>query len=205
MPAPLHRCLAVGGTAAGASVALVAWLLPAALAPAPGLDGALVRICAVVAAAAATWLGVVGVAVSVEAAAGGGTRFVGVPGPVRRALLAACGVAMVAGLAAPAGAAPGRHDGPQKAAAVVASAIAGLPLPDRPHGGAQVRRGGSAPARAVTVQPGDSLWELAEEHLGDGNRWTELYAANRSVVGADPDLIRPAERLRIPAPAKETR
>jgi nucleoid-associated protein YgaU len=29
-------------------------------------------------------------------------------------------------------------------------------------------------------------------------RWREIYAANRAVVGPDPDLIRPGERLRLP-------
>lgn len=208
MHAPLHRCLAVGGALAAVAVALVVWLLPIAFAPAPGLDGALVRICAAVAAVSAAWLGAVGAAVSLEAI-GTGVRLPGVPGSVRRVILATCGVAVAAGLTAPAGATTGGHDGPQTAVDVVASAIAGLPLPDRPHGGphrgTQARPGDAPPARVLTVRPGDTLWELAERHLGDGSRWTELYAANRAVVGADPDLIRPAERLRIPGHPKETR
>jgi nucleoid-associated protein YgaU len=51
----------------------------------------------------------------------------------------------------------------------------------------------------VTVQAGDTLWGLAEEHLGNGDRWPEIYALNRAVVGADPDVIQPAQRLRLPA------
>ncbi|MGW0465541.1 transglycosylase family protein [Streptomyces sp. NPDC003027] len=54
-----------------------------------------------------------------------------------------------------------------------------------------------------TVTPGDSLSRIArEERVGGG--WQRLYAANRTVVGDDPDLIHPGQRLtlRITAPAK---
>ncbi|MFF6772659.1 peptidoglycan DD-metalloendopeptidase family protein [Streptomyces sp. NPDC012637] len=53
-----------------------------------------------------------------------------------------------------------------------------------------------------TVAPGDSLSKIArEEHVRGG--WPRLYAANRAVVGDDPDLILPGQRLtlRITAPA----
>lgn len=199
MHAPVHRCLAVGLAATSGAAALLGWLAPVALTPAPGFDGALVRLCAGVAAVAAGWLWLVAAVVVAEALRGGSPRVRGVPAPVRRALLAACGVAVVAGLAAPAGAA-GRQDPPQTAASVVASAIAGLPLPDRPHGPAHPRA-----REVVTVRDGDSLWSIADEHLGAGDRWPEIYALNRSVVGADPDLIRPAERLRLPVHPQENR
>ncbi|MEU0401891.1 transglycosylase family protein [Streptomyces sp. NPDC006197] len=54
-----------------------------------------------------------------------------------------------------------------------------------------------------TVTPGDSLSEIArDEHVKGG--WQRLYETNRSVVGDDPDLIRPGQRLtlRITAPRK---
>jgi nucleoid-associated protein YgaU len=200
MQASLHRCLAVAVVATATAVAALRWLVPVALAPAAGFDGALVRICAVVAAVATAWLWLVTAAVLVEAVRGGGWRARGVPAPVRRLLLAACGVAVVAGLASPAGATTGRQDPPQTAASVVAAVVAGLPLPDRPHGPAHPQR-----RPVVTVHDGDTLWSIADEHLGAGDRWPEIYALNRSVVGADPDLIRPAQRLRLPAPSQETR
>ncbi|MFI9000545.1 transglycosylase family protein [Streptomyces sp. NPDC053541] len=53
-----------------------------------------------------------------------------------------------------------------------------------------------------TVAPGDSLSKIArDEHVRGG--WPRLYAANRAVVGDDPDLILPGQRLtlRISAPA----
>lgn len=194
MHAPAHRCLAVALAVTAAAAALLGWLVPVALAPAGGFDELLVRLGAAVGSLAAGWLWLVTVAALVEA--GQGWHAPGVPAAVRRAVLAACGVAVVAGLASPAGAV-GRHDRPQTAVSVVAHAIAGLPLPDRADGPAHPRpRVGHD---VVTVHAGDSLWSLADQHLGAGDRWPEIYALNRSVVGADPDLIQPAQRLRLPA------
>jgi len=50
----------------------------------------------------------------------------------------------------------------------------------------------------VTVQAGDSLWSLAEQHLGDGMRWSELYRENRTSIGDCPDLMYPGAILVIP-------
>jgi hypothetical protein len=196
MPAPLHRCLAVGLVASAATSGLGTVLLPVALAPAARFDEVLVRACAVIGLVVAAWLWVVTTAVVLEARRGRSQVPVPVPAVVRRLLLAACGVAVVAGLATPAGAAP-HGDAPQTAVAVVADALAGLPLPDRPHGRAAEPE--PAPEPEVIVRAGDTLWGLAEDHLGSGDRWPEIYALNRAVVGADPDVIQPAQRLRLPA------
>ena len=48
-----------------------------------------------------------------------------------------------------------------------------------------------------TVAPGDSLWAIAESQLGDGNRWTEIAAANGSI--ADPNLLMIGMALTLPA------
>lgn len=48
------------------------------------------------------------------------------------------------------------------------------------------------------VQKGDCLWRIAEEQLGDGARWTELYDANKAAIGGDPNLILIGMELRIP-------
>ncbi len=57
------------------------------------------------------------------------------------------------------------------------------------------------------VRPRDSLWKLAEDHLGDGLRWRELWDLNAKrefpdgVGFTDPDLIRPGWVLYLPADA----
>ncbi|MER5965074.1 transglycosylase family protein [Streptomyces sp. NPDC002057] len=54
-----------------------------------------------------------------------------------------------------------------------------------------------------TVTPGDSLSKIAREERVQGG-WKGLYETNRPVVGDDPDLIHPGQRLtlRIAAPKK---
>ena len=57
-----------------------------------------------------------------------------------------------------------------------------------------------------TVQPGDSLFSIAQHFYGDGNQWHQIYDyCNRQVVGQDPNLIRPGEVLYIPAIAPVVR
>jgi hypothetical protein len=45
------------------------------------------------------------------------------------------------------------------------------------------------------VKPGDSLWKIAAEQTGSGYNWVKLYGANKSVVGNNPDLIYPGQKL----------
>ncbi|MFJ5556406.1 transglycosylase family protein [Streptomyces sp. NPDC093250] len=45
-----------------------------------------------------------------------------------------------------------------------------------------------------TVRAGDTLSGIAARH---GSSWQRLYEANRSVIGGDPDLIVPGQRLDI--------
>jgi len=59
--------------------------------------------------------------------------------------------------------------------------------------------------RAVTVGAGDSLWLIAARRLDQdatvadiAEAWPEWYAANRSQIGPDPDLIRVGQRLAPP-------
>ncbi|MER5377474.1 transglycosylase family protein [Streptomyces sp. NPDC002553] len=59
-------------------------------------------------------------------------------------------------------------------------------------------------AEMYTVVRGDTLSGIADERDVRGG-WRRLYAVNRSVVGADPDLIVPGQRLRLngQAPARD--
>ena len=49
--------------------------------------------------------------------------------------------------------------------------------------------------KTYTVVSGDNLSEIAAKY---GMTWQTLYAANKSVVGSNPNLIRPGEVLTIP-------
>ncbi|MEU4098898.1 transglycosylase family protein [Streptomyces sp. NPDC026673] len=60
---------------------------------------------------------------------------------------------------------------------------------------------------SYTVVGGDTLSGIADEQHIEGG-WQRLYAANRPVVGADPDLILPGQELALPGtkakpPAKD--
>jgi hypothetical protein len=48
------------------------------------------------------------------------------------------------------------------------------------------------------VQPGDTLFAIAQQAYGDGNQWPQLYTANQQVIGENPDRILPGEMLFIP-------
>lgn len=58
----------------------------------------------------------------------------------------------------------------------------------------------------VTVEPGDTLWDLTEEITGSGHNWRQAWELNRGrsqPAGAtftDPSLIRPGWTLSIPDP-----
>lgn len=90
-----------------------------------------------------------------------------------------------------------------------ASTLDGLVLPDRPTSGADAAASAVPPARpapdTVVVAPGDSLWSIATARSGprataadiaaSTERW---YRENHDVVGPDPDLLQPGQRLTAP-------
>jgi hypothetical protein len=48
------------------------------------------------------------------------------------------------------------------------------------------------------VQPGDYLRRIAKRFYGNENLWQRIYDANQQVIGNDPNLILPGQRLVIP-------
>ncbi|CAM5653991.1 hypothetical protein SAVIM338S_06599 [Streptomyces avidinii] len=67
-----------------------------------------------------------------------------------------------------------------------------------------VEKAAPAAAKAApmtySVVSGDTLSKIAAEHSVGGG-WQKLYEANRSIVGADPSVIRPGLRLNLTAAA----
>ncbi|MFJ6793317.1 transglycosylase SLT domain-containing protein [Streptomyces sp. NPDC091268] len=59
----------------------------------------------------------------------------------------------------------------------------------------------AATTATYAVVSGDSLAKIAAEHAVSGG-WQKLYEANRSVVGANPSIIRPGIKLTLGTPAK---
>ncbi len=80
----------------------------------------------------------------------------------------------------------------------------------RAHPSSGLVTGGSVPHRAadVVVHRGDTLWDIARRHLGPdatdaevANAWPAWHETNRTVIGDDPDLVRPGQILRPPSAA----
>ena len=217
----LTRCVVVWSAVTAAVVAAACWVAGDLVAPAagPGFEALLVRSCELAVAACGAWLWVLTTVVTLDALRGRPHRERrGVPRGVRRAVLGACGVALAgAAVSAPSYAA---EHGPTRPRSV----LAGLPLPDRATALTQLaavyasvhhrhepgETAAAPPHRHVVVRAGDTLWGLAEQTLPAGaggaavaERWHRLYALNRAVIGTDPDLIVPGQRLLLPTGLEE--
>ncbi|MGY1807303.1 hypothetical protein ACI8AF_08020 [Blastococcus sp. SYSU D00669] len=188
-------------------------LEPQLVADTAGPDAVVLSWAALLAWAVWAW-GVAGLALTAAGAlpglAGSAARRlqrVVLPAGARRAAAVALGIGLGAGLGAPvvAGAAP-----------LAPSAVPAAPdWPHATHGTApdwpqQPATPTAAPdAAGHVVVRGDCLWEIAEEHLrrttggAPGDRQVAdavgaWWAANASVIGADPDLLLPGQSLRPP-------
>ncbi len=172
---------------------------------APGADHALAQVAAddfPTAVVAAGQLGALATScwvLLVLASGAAHVRMPGVPASLRALLFTTVIVTAVAGPAR----AETTHD------------LDGLTLPDRPSivqtPSVSGRSSPKPPASpGVTVGPGDTLWSIATEHLPqdasvadvarDVERW---YAANRRLVGPDPDLVHPGQVLTPPHPEQD--
>lgn len=52
--------------------------------------------------------------------------------------------------------------------------------------------------QTYTVVSGDCLWTIAQRHLGDGSRYTEIYELNKDMI-KNPSLISVGQVLKLPA------
>lgn len=157
-----------------------------------------------------------------------------VPALARQAVRSALGLAALAAPIAAStpvaavASAPVAATRPVAAVPVSATLIAGAPTvvtgPSSPHplpdvGRPPVRPPGDATqvtampddamdgdaAVMIKIEPGDSLWAIAEHHLGPratdrqiAAEWPRWFAANRDEIGPDPDHIVPGTMLRAP-------
>lgn len=193
-------------TAAGALVALAGReALGLGTAPAADFARLLVQVAAVVAVVSAAWLWLLTSQVALAVLRSPGRPALRRVGALRGLVLAACGIAAL-GSTTPAWA---TTDGPPSPP-LPARVLDGLPLPDRATAGTGGDEGPSPrtaaeSGRVVTVQPGDSLWAIADRVLGPAAAAADLasysrrvHGANRSLIGPDPDLIHPGQQLRLP-------
>jgi nucleoid-associated protein YgaU len=67
------------------------------------------------------------------------------------------------------------------------------PQPEAPAAPASVQQKGNS----YTVQPGDTLFKIAEDAYGDGKDYPKIFDANRDQLDS-PDHILPGQELRIP-------
>lgn len=149
-------------------------------------------------AASVTWLWCVMTAATLEALHGvHRVDLPGVRGAVRRLVLAGCGVALAAGVVPAAHADPvsGVAGQPPQPLTAQAQAAPAQVSPTQPR----------AAHRSRIVEPGDSLWSISASRLGAGasdaeidQAWHTLWRANHEVVGGDPDVIEPGQRLELP-------
>ncbi len=51
--------------------------------------------------------------------------------------------------------------------------------------------------RTYTVQPGDTLWKIAQEMYGNGSKYMKIFEANKPML-ENPDKIFPGQELVIP-------
>ena len=55
----------------------------------------------------------------------------------------------------------------------------------------------AAAARTYTVKAGDTLSQIAKEHLGSAGAYTKIFDLNKDQL-TDPDKIKPGQVLRLP-------
>ena len=167
-------------------------------------DGLLAAACSWLLVGCAAWSVLICAGALLEAWSRGrfrATAWVGCPPSLSRLLLAGLGVALVSAPGPAAATAPVSAPRGQGVADPSGVTMAGtLPTPARPLGPARVA------TSQVWVRPGDTLWQLAEDRLKRSASPAEiadlvvhLHQRNRTVIGSDPDLIRPGQRLAYPA------
>jgi len=196
----LSRCRSIAtvllalALAAGAARLLLELTQPLRHPVGSAYDDLLLAVAAWVLLGCGGWALAIVVAAVLEATSSGrfrATAWVGCPPALRRLLLTGLGVALVGA-------------GPVQAHASAVEQPP-LPVPARPVGTAQSDQQ-AHPQTHLVVRPGDTLWQLAANRLRTSasprdvaTLVEDLHRHNRKVIGPDPDLIRPGQRLAVPS------
>lgn len=53
-------------------------------------------------------------------------------------------------------------------------------------------------SKVYVVKTGDTLWAISKSFYGSGSKYRTIYDANKSVIGNNPNLIKPGQKLVIP-------
>jgi LysM repeat protein len=77
-------------------------------------------------------------------------------------------------------------------------AVATVPTPVAPAATVPTAATIADAGGTVKIQPGDYLWKIAKQKLGDANRWPEIYTLNKDVIGDNPNLLQPGQVLTLP-------
>jgi len=52
--------------------------------------------------------------------------------------------------------------------------------------------------KVYMVKTGDTLTAIAKRELGNSSKWRDIYDNNKAVIGRNPDLIKPGQKLVMP-------
>jgi LysM repeat protein len=64
---------------------------------------------------------------------------------------------------------------------------------------AEIRVDANAPeTEEYEVKGGDSLWKIAQNKLGNGNEYMQIFYANRDKMDSPQSVIHPGDKLKIP-------
>lgn len=194
------RCALVWTGATSLAALACRWLLTPSAGAVGGFQGLLLHTCSFALAACVLWAWAATSAVVLDAARRRPRERRAIPARLRRFVLAACGVALAAG-ASPALATPGP---------VPLAGPVGHVHHLRQHGRPQATSRAvvvvpELTASSVVVRSGDTLWSIAARGLPVGATdrqvaaaWHRIYQRNRDVIGANPDLLLPGQRLELP-------
>ena len=75
--------------------------------------------------------------------------------------------------------------------------VTGGPAPSASARSAPAPAAAQAPAKTYTVKAGDTLSQIAKEHLGSAGAYMKIFELNKDQL-TDPDKIKPGQVLRLP-------